>query len=69
MKRWNGKKMSHTRTEIDRIRCPIPKCRHRLIRIRTKMRCAVSDSIQLIIVHGSVSTINKRLKRLVKEEN
>ena len=67
MKRWNGRKMSHTKKEVDRIHCPIPKCQHRLLLMRAKMRCAVSNSFKLVVVHGSLSTIKKRLKRLDKE--
>ena len=69
MKKFNGKKMSHTQESKDTIKCPI--CKTSMKVLRGKLRCAElrsthgksKSALRMLIKHGSMKTIRKRLKK------
>lgn len=68
-KKFNGKKMSHNGNDGDRASCPI--CGISMKMVNGQLRCAELKRTQgksgsdarIVIKHGSMNTIRKRLRK------
>jgi hypothetical protein len=64
-KKFNGRKMSHTKEGKDHQRCPL--CKGTMKVLGGMLRCAemrnVRGSSRLLSKHGSMKTIRKRLRK------
>ena len=67
-KSFNGRKMSHGKNKLGtRPLCPMSKCNNHMRMVQGRLRCTTTAMTQngssMRIVHGSYTTIKKRLKR------